>query len=126
MGVAEVGEVVTAPTVAFARGPTTEEALREVLANPTTTVEVTSRVLSVSKWAFYEAVKRGEPPVPIIRVGRRIVVPTAPLRVALGMNDTGSQGGREGEPLADDPFRTRSEGPISPVPAAGTWKSGKW
>ena len=60
------------------------EALRS---RPTVTVEIASRVLSISSWAAYQAIKAGKFPVPTLSVGRRIVVPTAPLRRALGIDD---------------------------------------
>jgi excisionase family DNA binding protein len=41
-------------------------------------VERVSRALHISRAAAYEAVKNGE--IPSIRIGRRIVVPTAAVR----------------------------------------------
>ena len=58
------------------------EAIRK---RPTVGVEITCRALSVSTWAGYQAIRRGDFPVPTLSVGRRIVVPTAPLRRALGV-----------------------------------------
>jgi hypothetical protein len=52
------------------------------------------RVLGVSTWSGYQAIKRGDFPVRTIPVGRRIVVPTAPLRKILGL---------EGEPTVTAP-----------------------
>jgi excisionase family DNA binding protein len=45
---------------------------------PTMQVERVSRALHISRAAAYEAVKNGE--IPSIRIGRRIVVPTAAVR----------------------------------------------
>ena len=55
--------------------------------SPTCTVPDVAEALGVSEWAVYEAIKRGTFPVPVLRVGRRIVIPTVPLRRALGMED---------------------------------------
>jgi hypothetical protein len=69
---------------------TTESELAEVWESirnrPTVTVEIASRALSVSTWAAYQAIKAGTFPVPVIAVGRRLVVPAAPLRRALGLD----------------------------------------
>lgn len=51
--------------------PTPEE-------RPTLTVAETGRLLGLSKVSTYEAVHRGE--IPVIRIGRRMLVPTAALR----------------------------------------------
>jgi excisionase family DNA binding protein len=51
----------------------------------TTTVEEAAELLSVSSWALYKAIREGQSPVPIIRVGRRILVPTAHLRRLVGI-----------------------------------------
>jgi hypothetical protein len=42
----------------------------------------------------YRMVKRGKFPVPVLRVGRRLVVPTAPILAALGLDapDTATGG----------------------------------
>jgi predicted site-specific integrase-resolvase len=50
------------------------------------TVEQAAQMIGVSSWSMYGAIKRGEAPMPVIRVGRRIVVPTQPLRELLGLN----------------------------------------
>lgn len=42
-------------------------------------------ILGLSRQSTYGAARRGE--IPTIRLGRRIVVPTAPLRRMLGMDD---------------------------------------
>jgi len=62
------------------------EALRS---RATVTVEITSRLLSISTWAAYQSIKAGTFPVPTLAVGRRIIVPTAPLRRALGIDGPG-------------------------------------
>jgi hypothetical protein len=52
-----------------------------------TTVENAGRCLGLSRTQTYEALKRDDPPFPIIKVGRRIVVPVAPLLRLLGITD---------------------------------------
>lgn len=45
---------------------------------PTMTVEETGEALGISRSTAYDAVRRGE--IPSIRLGRRLVVPTAAVR----------------------------------------------
>jgi len=52
---------------------------------PTTTVKVAAEVLGVAEWSLYNAIREGTAPFPVVRVGRRLVVPTAPLRRLLGV-----------------------------------------
>jgi hypothetical protein len=73
---------VTAPTT-DARLAEVWEAIRH---RPTVKVETAARALSVSDWAAYQAIRAGTFPVPTLSIGRRIVVPTAPLRRALGLD----------------------------------------
>lgn len=51
---------------------------------PTTRIEDAARVLGISRTSAYAAVRRGE--IPAIRIGHRIVVPTAALRRMLGLD----------------------------------------
>lgn len=51
---------------------------------PTVTVELAGRAVGLSRGAAYQAVARGD--IPSIRVGRRIVVPTAALRRMLHLD----------------------------------------
>jgi excisionase family DNA binding protein len=44
---------------------------------PTVTVDESSEILGISRGAAFNAVKRGE--IPSIRIGRRLLVPTAAL-----------------------------------------------
>ena len=53
------------------------------LTQPTIPVPTAARLLGLSRNGTYEAIKRGE--LPSIRVGGRVVVPTAPLRKMLGL-----------------------------------------
>jgi hypothetical protein len=45
-------------------------------------VKVTGAILELSRQAAYDAVNRGD--IPSLRIGRRLVVPVAPLRRMLG------------------------------------------
>jgi excisionase family DNA binding protein len=51
---------------------------------PTMSVEEAAEALGIGRSAAYECVHRGE--VPSIRLGRRLRVPTAALRVLLGID----------------------------------------
>jgi DNA binding domain, excisionase family len=51
---------------------------------PTMTVEEAGECLGLGKTASYDAIHRGD--IPHLRIGRRIVVPTAQLRRLLGMD----------------------------------------
>ncbi len=55
------------------------------VATPTMTVEQTAKVLSISRSAAYAAASSGE--IPVIRIGRRLVVPTAALRRLLELDE---------------------------------------
>lgn len=50
---------------------------------PTLTVEETAHIMRLSRMSTYRAIKAGE--IPSIRVGRRILVPTAALQQLLGV-----------------------------------------
>lgn len=52
---------------------------------PTITVERAARALGISRASAYEAAKAGV--LPTIRVGRRLLVPTAALRRMLHLDD---------------------------------------
>jgi excisionase family DNA binding protein len=52
---------------------------------PTLSVMEAGRLLGLSKASIYHAVQSGE--VPSIRVGRRLLIPTASLRKMLGLDD---------------------------------------
>jgi excisionase family DNA binding protein len=51
---------------------------------PTLTVSETGRILGLSRQSAYNAVTAGE--IPTIRLGRRLVVPTAALRRLLSLD----------------------------------------
>jgi predicted site-specific integrase-resolvase len=48
-------------------------------------VAVAAEWVGCSTSAAYEAIRSGDFPVPVLRVGRKIVVPTRPLLEALGI-----------------------------------------
>ena len=58
----------------------TRKAITEALA---VSVEDAAKALGVGKYSAYVAIKAGE--LPSIKVGRKIKVPTAPLRRLLGI-----------------------------------------
>lgn len=55
---------------------------------PTLTVGEAARALGVSEWALRRSLNAGGSPVQAIRVGRRVLIPTAPLRRLLGETGT--------------------------------------
>lgn len=61
-------------------------------ARSTLTVREVAERLGVSPWAVYEAVRRGDFPVPPIRVGRKIVFPRTQVDRLLGL-----EGDRRGQ-----------------------------
>jgi predicted DNA-binding transcriptional regulator AlpA len=60
---------------------------QDVAQRRTFTIPESAQLLGVSEWAAYAAVRHGEFPLPTIKVGRRILVPGAPLRAVLGIAD---------------------------------------
>ncbi len=51
---------------------------------PTVTVQEAARLLGLARASAYEGVRRGE--IPTVRIGRRLLVPTALLRRMLGFD----------------------------------------
>lgn len=51
----------------------------------TLTIEQAGRLLGLSRSAAYRAAARGD--IPVIRIGRRLLVPTAKLLAMLGMDE---------------------------------------
>jgi hypothetical protein len=47
-------------------------------------------ITGLGKDEAYRAVKRGDFPVPVIKVGRRMIVPTAPIIRLLGLDEVGA------------------------------------
>lgn len=52
---------------------------------PTLTVPKAAELLGCSPSAAYEAIRAGDFPVAVVRIGRKIVVPTRPLLNVLGI-----------------------------------------
>lgn len=68
--------------------------------SPTLTVDAVAKLLHVSRASAYRAVHAGE--IPSIRVGHRLLVPTAALLALLGMDGgrlpaVGAQGGEDSQ-----------------------------
>jgi Helix-turn-helix domain len=80
-----------------ASAPGNKPCLGDLADLPTTlSVEAAGRLLGCGRSLAYELVQRGEFPCPVLRLGRRYVVPTAGLLRALGIADpdTDSQVGQ--------------------------------
>lgn len=52
-----------------------------------TDVPTAGAILGLSRTQSYEALKANRFPVPTVRIGRRIIVPTAPILRLLGLNE---------------------------------------
>jgi len=62
-----------------------------VTTRATLTAPELAELLGVSCWAIYEAVRSGEPPVPAIRVGRRLVFARSAVDALLGISAQDAQ-----------------------------------
>lgn len=62
----------------------TPEAIRAL--PPTVDLPTAGSLFGLSRWQSYEALARGNFPVGVIRIGRRIIVPTAPCLQLLGLD----------------------------------------
>lgn len=62
---------------------TVKPTVPDPIERPTLTVDETAVILQISRSTLYDALRAGE--VPCIRVGRRVLVPTARLRDLLGL-----------------------------------------
>jgi hypothetical protein len=76
----------------------TEEAIRGL--GVRTDVETAGGIFGLSRTQAYEAVSNERFPVPVIRIGRRIVVPVAPIRRLLGIDADGADLGANANPAA--------------------------
>ena len=56
------------------------------LDSPTISIREAAKILGISASTAYAAVNAGTFPVPVIHIGSRISVPTAPLRKLLGID----------------------------------------
>jgi hypothetical protein len=69
-------------------------------------VETAGSIFGLSRTQAYEAVKAGRFPVSVIRVGRHLIVPIAPIRRLLDMEAAG--------PAPPDPAGHSAAAPIPP------------
>jgi hypothetical protein len=73
----------TTATILAMRKKTGQPGAQRLLAGPTITVDELAIVLGVARASAYAAVRKGE--IESISIGKRLVVPTAPLRRKLGI-----------------------------------------
>lgn len=59
--------------------PTGAEGERERIARQTYSVDEAATLLGIGRSLGYELARRGNFPVPVVKLGRRLVVPKAPL-----------------------------------------------
>jgi excisionase family DNA binding protein len=59
------------------------------LRRPVLSVEELAELLGTGRTATYDAVRRGE--IPSIKIGRKVLVPTAAVRRLLELDSTGSE-----------------------------------
>ena len=69
-------------------------ALAELRRRPTITVSEYAAFIGVSRDTAYEAAARGE--LRVLHIGRRVLVPTAPVLAALGLADHAGCAGCDG------------------------------
>ena len=62
----------------------TADEIGAFLKYPTITVETVGQIFGLSRASTYDRIRSGD--IPSIRMGKRIMVPTAPLRKQLGMD----------------------------------------
>ena len=56
-----------------------------ITSKATLTVRAVAELLGVAPWTIYECLRRGDFPVPVIRIGRRLVFPTAAIMALVGL-----------------------------------------
>ena len=59
---------------------------------PTVSVQEAARLLGIGRTLAYRLAAAGELPVPVLRIGRVLRVPTAPLLALLGVAEVPGQG----------------------------------
>jgi hypothetical protein len=62
------------------------DAIRQL--GPTTDVATAGALFGLSRTQSYVAIQRGQFPVSVIRIGRRVVVPVAPILDLLGLSES--------------------------------------
>ncbi len=65
--------------------PSTARQVPDPYDQPTMTVEEAGELMGLSRGSAYKAVRAGE--LPVIKVGKRLLIPTARLRAVLGIDD---------------------------------------
>lgn len=73
--------------------PTKALTVDELRARPTVTIREAAAFIGVSADTLYEAAARGETPWPVLRIGRRLLVATAPLLESVGLAADAKLGG---------------------------------
>ncbi|HVV77960.1 MAG TPA: helix-turn-helix domain-containing protein [Mycobacteriales bacterium] len=76
---------MTAPAVSPNQPDLFRSRAEALLSRPTVPVDIAAELLGISRASAFRAVHNGE--LPAIRLGRRIVIPTARLRALLGLDD---------------------------------------
>jgi Helix-turn-helix domain len=66
------------------KNPWTADAVRAL--GLSTNIETAAQIFGLSRTVAYDLLRRGEFPVPTFKVGRRIVVPTAPILRLFGVD----------------------------------------
>jgi excisionase family DNA binding protein len=74
------------PTSTNATSPSPPRDNGSFAERPTLTVEETANLLGISRWLVQQAVRRGE--LPVVRIGRRILIPRARLNAMLAGQDS--------------------------------------
>lgn len=67
-----------------------DRSLPDAATEPTVTIERAAQVLGIGRGSAYEAARRGE--IPVLRIGKRFVVPTAQLLALLGHDADDARG----------------------------------
>jgi hypothetical protein len=99
-------------------GNLSKEEIIKALSKPTITPAVAGSVYGLKKNATYEAIRRGE--IKSLRFGHKIVIPTAPIRKQLGLDEAAT--GHEGAPPRSatapkpTPLRRKTHEPPLPPP----------
>ncbi|GIF49329.1 hypothetical protein Afe04nite_38680 [Asanoa ferruginea] len=90
-----------------------------------TDVPTASAIFQISRSVGYDLVRRGCFPVPLIRVGDRYRVPTAPILALLGLDrDGASPGPDENRNVSDEKRRVDLVGAVGCSPMVTTGKAG--
>ena len=91
----------TVADVTTRRSHRKNQASLEPTATRTLTVEQAGALLGISRGLAYASVTDGT--IPSVRIGRRILVPTALLSALLGESPSNDDGSGPAEPLAEEP-----------------------